>query len=117
MIVYENEYLFLDGSIVEPIAYQDNDSGICFFETKVPVAFWDSDVEVGKLRQEAQEWAVETACLHFGLDQKEYFISACPWEERLSVALIPLNLVPNHVMSGLDNYWYDFVREAWTKIN
>lgn len=115
-VLNESDYMFLDGSIVDPSTSQKD--GILFFEVKPPESYWDSDVEIGKLRQEAQEWAVETACIHFGLDQEDYFPSIYPWEERLSVALIPMGRVPGYVVEGnLSNWYYCFESEAWTKVN
>ena len=116
IVVNENEYMFLDGSIIEPSTWQEN--GTYFFEVKkVPDSYYNSDVETGLLQEQAQEWAVETALTHFNLKQEDYFVSVYPWEERVSIALIPLTLVPGYVKSDPANYWYDFNRECWTKIN
>lgn len=145
-VVNENEYLFLDGSVVKPIAYQEN--GNYFFEVQFPQNYWNSDVETGLLQKEAQKWVVETACIHYNLKQEEYFVSAYLWEERLNIALtlipmeqvpdyvkskpanywhdfewgmaltlIPMEQVPDYVKANPINYWYDFNREVWTKIN
>ena len=114
-ILNESDYMFLDGSIVEPSTSQKD--GVCFFEVKVPESYWDSDVETGKLHQQAQEWAVETACIHFGLNQEDYFPSFYPWEERLSIALIPVSGIPGYVKSDPSNWYFDFELEAWTKVN
>ena len=115
MIVHENEYMFLDGSAVKFIAYREDKN--YFFEARVPDSYWNSDVETGLLHKEAQEWAVETALIHFGLNQKDYFTPPNPWEERLCVVLIPLTNVPDYVKDNPANYWYDFEWETWTEIN
>ena len=94
MIVHENEYMFLDGSAVKFIAYREDKN--YFFEARVPDSYWNSDVETGLLHKEAQEWAVETALIHFGLNQKDYFTPPNPWEERHSV-----NVNPSKQCSGL----------------
>jgi len=115
IVLNENEYLFLDGSVVKPFGNQED--GNYFFEVKVPESYWDNDVETGLLQEKAQEWAVETACIYFNLDQKDYFPSIYPWEERLCVALIPVSQVPDYVKADSVNYWYDFEWGVWTKIN
>ena len=146
IVVNENEYLFLDGSAIEPIAYQEN--GNYFFEVQFPQDYWDSGVDTGLLQEQAYKWVVETACIHFNLKQEDYFPSAYLWEERLNIALtlipmeqvpgyvkskpanywhdfewgialtlIPLNSVPDYVKSYPANYWYDFEWETWTEIN
>jgi len=115
IVVKSNDNMFLDGSVVEPVSYQEN--GIYFFEAKVPEVFWNSDVDTGLLQKKAQEWAVETACIHYNLKQKDYFPSAYLWEKRLRIALtlIPMEQVPDYVKSNPANYWYDFEWGVWTK--
>lgn len=108
-----NEIKFLDSyAMLEPYLWQE--SGAFFIDAKIPKEYWedlDPDHDPGFLQEQADEWAVKTLCSHFGLNEKEFYKSTCPYEENLCLCLIPLTLVPDYVIDG--DYWYNFNTKEW----